>query len=66
MYINIVNVCIYRDLTKTCPEFLLDRQFRENLRFDHAKVLVKNFQIDFFGVITKSVPKNTNYLLRHS
>ena len=33
-----------RDLARTCPARLLDRQFPENLLFGYAKISMKNFQ----------------------
>ena len=33
-----------RDLARTGPAYLLDRQFPGNLLFEQAKIFIKNFQ----------------------
>ena len=35
----------HKDLVRTCPVCLLDRQFPENLLFGQAKISMKNFQL---------------------
>ena len=51
----------FRDLARTCPTCLLNRQFNENLLFQQAKISVKNFHVDFLGVITKLFPNKSFY-----
>ena len=34
-----------RDLPRTCPVCVLDRQFSENLHFGKSKIFMKNFRL---------------------
>ena len=45
---------LQKDLAKTHPPYLLDRQFRDNLLFGQANISIKNFQwlyVDYFGIL---------------
>ena len=52
----LIIILLLRDLARTCPAYLLGRQFPENLFFDRQKLLLRIFHSEFLGVVTKHFP----------